>query len=71
MKKTFILQGLTNATTKDHLGNVIRWDFQEVINSIRSWYSEELILSTWNNQNTDFYGIDKVITFVKVKKWKQ
>ena len=62
MKKTIILQGPTaGRTTHPKTGNSVEWDIQQVINIIRSWYSRELILSTWEGQKHNFYGLDKVV----------
>jgi hypothetical protein len=34
---------------------------QECVNSIRAWFDGELILSTWDNQNVNITGIDKLV----------
>ena len=35
---------------------------QTCVDSIRSWFNGELILSTWNNQEIKITGVDKIIT---------
>ena len=34
---------------------------QTCVDSIRSWFTGELILSTWDNQNINISGVDKVV----------
>lgn len=34
---------------------------QEVVNSIRTWFTDELILSTWENQHINITGLDKIV----------
>jgi hypothetical protein len=35
---------------------------QKTVNSIRTWFDGELILSTWEEQDTQITGIDKLVT---------
>lgn len=53
MKKTVIIQGPTN-----HPTNGGRWPAQTVIDSIRAWFTGELIFSTWKTE--DLSGINNV-----------
>ena len=54
MKKTIIIQGPTSFNTTE-------WDLQKIINTIRLWFDDELIISTWEKESIEFYGVDKFV----------
>ena len=55
------LSSMTGQVSDDVAGAHADYDLQRIINNTRLWYGGELILSTWEDQNDNFYGIDKIV----------